>query len=68
MSSCSQVKECLEVEQQAWHHLFFLSDSTGDAIGYICSRERVMLTIDDFLKSGICVKAKWRSTEEGQTI
>lgn len=60
ISSSSQVEECLEVvEERAWHHFFFLPDSTGDNIGYICSYGRVMLTSDDFLKSGICVKEKW---------
>lgn len=61
MSSCSQVEEeCLEVvEERAWHHLFFLPDSPGDNVGYICSCGCVTRTSDDFLKSGICVKAKW---------
>ena len=60
MSSCSQVEECLEVvEERAWHHLVFLPDSTDDNIGYICLYGHVMLTSDDFLKSGICVKVKW---------
>lgn len=54
MSSCSQVEECLEAaEERAWRHLFFLPDSPGDNIGYICSYGCAMLTSDDFLKSGI---------------
>lgn len=54
--------------KRAWHHLFFLPDGPGDNIGYICLSGHVMLTSGDFLKSGICVKAKWWSAEQGQTI
>lgn len=67
MSSCSQVDECLEVvEERAWHHLFFPPDSPGGSAGYICSYGRVVLTSDDFLKSGICVKEKWEVLNESK--
>lgn len=64
MSSCSQVDECLEVVEGPGTICSFLQ--TVLVTMQVTSVCMDVLTSDDFLKSGICVKEKWEVLNESK--